>query len=164
MPGSWSWALFILQSWLSHPNNKPSTSVATAPPSVPRLYVYKILNTYIIYGSDVKNTSQRVHYVPHISSSSSPGLDYDLKEKFLLLSVFLIQALPPGGISIFASQLHTHLAGRGVRTVLVRGGKELEVVQEDQHFSTHYQVRASVYPQELSSVYLGYCRLLYYMR
>uniref|UniRef100_A0A7N8X0U1 Dopamine beta-hydroxylase n=1 Tax=Mastacembelus armatus TaxID=205130 RepID=A0A7N8X0U1_9TELE len=49
-------------------------------------------------------------------------------------------ALPPRGIYIFASQLHTHLAGRGVRTVLVRGGKELEVVQEDQHFSTHYQV------------------------
>ncbi|CAK6959330.1 dopamine beta-hydroxylase [Scomber scombrus] len=48
-------------------------------------------------------------------------------------------ALPPGGIYIFASQLHTHLAGRGVKTVLVRGGKELEVVQEDQHFSTHYQ-------------------------
>ncbi|KAM3874355.1 dopamine beta-hydroxylase [Diretmus argenteus] len=48
-------------------------------------------------------------------------------------------AFPPGGIHIFASQLHTHLAGQGVRTVLVRGGKELEVVQEDQHFSTHYQ-------------------------
>ncbi|KAM3599493.1 uncharacterized protein V6R79_006896 [Siganus canaliculatus] len=48
-------------------------------------------------------------------------------------------ALPPGGIYIFASQLHTHLAGRGVKTVLVRGGKELDVVQEDQHFSTHYQ-------------------------
>uniref|UniRef100_A0A3B4T2N5 Dopamine beta-hydroxylase n=1 Tax=Seriola dumerili TaxID=41447 RepID=A0A3B4T2N5_SERDU len=48
-------------------------------------------------------------------------------------------ALPSGGIYIFASQLHTHLAGHGVRTVLVRGGKELEVVQEDQHFSTHYQ-------------------------
>lgn len=50
------------------------------------------------------------------------------------------QALPSGGIYVFASQLHTHLAGRGVRTILVRGGKELEVVQEDQHFSTHYQV------------------------
>ncbi|XP_035995693.1 dopamine beta-hydroxylase [Fundulus heteroclitus] len=48
-------------------------------------------------------------------------------------------ALPPGGIYVFASQLHTHLAGRGVKTVLVRGGKELEVVQEDQHFSTDYQ-------------------------
>ncbi|XP_056146432.1 dopamine beta-hydroxylase [Lampris incognitus] len=48
-------------------------------------------------------------------------------------------ALPPGGINIFASQLHTHLAGRGVRTVLVREGREVEIVQEDQHFSTHYQ-------------------------
>lgn len=28
-----------------------------------------------------------------------------------------------------------------MRTVLVRDGKELEVVQEDKHFSTHYQVR-----------------------
>ncbi|CDR01035.1 unnamed protein product [Oncorhynchus mykiss] len=49
-------------------------------------------------------------------------------------------ALPSGGINIFASQLHTHLAGRGVRTVLVRGGREVKVVQEDKHFSTHYQV------------------------
>ncbi|KAG7477279.1 hypothetical protein MATL_G00092850, partial [Megalops atlanticus] len=49
-------------------------------------------------------------------------------------------ALPPGGIHIFASQLHTHLAGRGVRTVLLRGGMEVEVVQEDKHFSTHYQI------------------------
>ncbi|KAJ8401960.1 hypothetical protein AAFF_G00375410 [Aldrovandia affinis] len=49
-------------------------------------------------------------------------------------------ALPPGGIHIFASQLHTHLAGRGVRTVLVRGGQEVEIVQEDKHFSTHYQI------------------------
>ncbi|KAI4876393.1 hypothetical protein NFI96_017858 [Prochilodus magdalenae] len=49
-------------------------------------------------------------------------------------------ALPPGGIHIFASQLHTHLAGRTVRTVLVRGGREVEVVQEDKHYSTHYQI------------------------
>uniref|UniRef100_A0A672L9X7 Dopamine beta-hydroxylase n=1 Tax=Sinocyclocheilus grahami TaxID=75366 RepID=A0A672L9X7_SINGR len=49
-------------------------------------------------------------------------------------------ALPVGGIYIFASQLHTHLAGLGVRTVLVRGGREVDVVQEDKHFSTHYQV------------------------
>uniref|UniRef100_A0A8C6VZS4 Dopamine beta-hydroxylase n=1 Tax=Nothobranchius furzeri TaxID=105023 RepID=A0A8C6VZS4_NOTFU len=53
-------------------------------------------------------------------------------------------ALPPGGIYIFASQLHTHLAGRGVRTVLVREGVELEVVQDDQHFSAEYQVNAGV--------------------
>lgn len=56
--------------------------------------------------------------------------------------MWILQALPSGGIYIFASQLHTHLAGRGVRTVLVRGGSEREVVQEDRHFSAHYQVPA----------------------
>lgn len=59
--------------------------------------------------------------------------------------MWIIQALPSGGIYIFASQLHTHLAGRGVQTVLVRGGSELEVVQEDRHFSAHYQVSLSRY-------------------
>uniref|UniRef100_A0A9J7XYZ0 Dopamine beta-hydroxylase n=1 Tax=Cyprinus carpio carpio TaxID=630221 RepID=A0A9J7XYZ0_CYPCA len=36
-------------------------------------------------------------------------------------------ALPVGGVHIFASQLHTHLAGLGVRTVLVRGGREVDL-------------------------------------
>ncbi|XP_066569223.1 dopamine beta-hydroxylase [Amia ocellicauda] len=49
-------------------------------------------------------------------------------------------ALPWGGINIFASQLHTHLTGRSVQTVLVREGKEVVIVQEDSHFSTHYQI------------------------
>uniref|UniRef100_A0A3P8WJ24 Dopamine beta-hydroxylase n=1 Tax=Cynoglossus semilaevis TaxID=244447 RepID=A0A3P8WJ24_CYNSE len=49
-------------------------------------------------------------------------------------------ALPKEGILIFASQLHAHLAGRALRTVLVRGGKEVEVVKEDKHFSTYYHL------------------------
>lgn len=57
MQGSWSWALFILLSWLSLPNNTPSTSAGTAPPSVPRLYVYK---NCIIYGSNVKVRVQHI--------------------------------------------------------------------------------------------------------
>lgn len=38
---SWSWASFTLPSWQSLPNNTPSTSVDTAPPSVPRLCVHQ---------------------------------------------------------------------------------------------------------------------------
>lgn len=82
-----------------------------------------------------------------MSTSPPARLRVRLSEAPLFCSPFdpeslfiFFQALPPGGIYIFASQLHTHLAGRGVRTVLVRGGRELEVVQEDKHFSTHYQV------------------------
>ncbi|XP_070451030.1 dopamine beta-hydroxylase isoform X1 [Equus przewalskii] len=48
-------------------------------------------------------------------------------------------ALPPSGIHIFASQLHTHLTGRKVVTVLARDGREREVVNRDDHYSPHFQ-------------------------
>uniref|UniRef100_A0A8C4UEV0 Dopamine beta-hydroxylase n=1 Tax=Falco tinnunculus TaxID=100819 RepID=A0A8C4UEV0_FALTI len=48
-------------------------------------------------------------------------------------------ALPTAGIRIFASQLHTHLAGRKVVTVLSRNGKEQQVVNADGHYSPHFQ-------------------------
>ncbi|CAH6788778.1 Dbh [Phodopus roborovskii] len=48
-------------------------------------------------------------------------------------------ALPPSGIRIFASQLHTHLTGRKVITVLARDGQERKVVNRDNHYSPHFQ-------------------------
>ncbi|XP_071673312.1 dopamine beta-hydroxylase isoform X3 [Patagioenas fasciata] len=48
-------------------------------------------------------------------------------------------ALPAAGIHIFASQLHTHLAGRKVVTVLSRDGRERQVVNADRHYSPHFQ-------------------------
>ncbi|XP_011786505.1 PREDICTED: dopamine beta-hydroxylase isoform X1 [Colobus angolensis palliatus] len=48
-------------------------------------------------------------------------------------------ALPPSGIHIFASQLHTHLTGRKVVTVLARNGREWEIVNQDNHYSPHFQ-------------------------
>lgn len=50
------------------------------------------------------------------------------------------QALPPSGIHIFASQLHTHLTGRKVVTVLARDGREKAIVNRDNHYSPHFQV------------------------
>ncbi|XP_035825847.1 dopamine beta-hydroxylase-like [Aplysia californica] len=47
--------------------------------------------------------------------------------------------LPPGGIRVFASQLHTHLTGRRVVTRHVRRGRELRVLNEDKHYSQHFQ-------------------------
>ncbi|XP_045702029.1 dopamine beta-hydroxylase [Phyllostomus hastatus] len=64
-------------------------------------------------------------------------------------------ALPPSGIHIFASQLHTHLAGRKVVTVLARDGRERAVVNRDNHYSPHFQeIRmlkkmVSVYPGDM---------------
>ncbi|XP_032757751.1 dopamine beta-hydroxylase [Rattus rattus] len=48
-------------------------------------------------------------------------------------------ALPKSGIHIFASQLHTHLTGRKVITVLARDGQQREVVNRDNHYSPHFQ-------------------------
>ncbi|TFK02778.1 Chromodomain-helicase-DNA-binding protein 4 [Platysternon megacephalum] len=48
-------------------------------------------------------------------------------------------ALPPAGIHIFASQLHTHLTGRKVVTILSREGREREVVNADFNYSPHFQ-------------------------
>ncbi|XP_037348833.1 dopamine beta-hydroxylase [Talpa occidentalis] len=64
-------------------------------------------------------------------------------------------ALPPSGIHIFASQLHTHLTGRKVVTVLARAGREVEIVNRDDHYSPHFQeIRmlkkvVSVYPGDV---------------
>ncbi|XP_048415023.1 dopamine beta-hydroxylase isoform X1 [Stegostoma tigrinum] len=49
------------------------------------------------------------------------------------------QSLPEDGIHIFASQLHTHLAGTKVKTILVQGGVEVDIVNVDEHYSTHFQ-------------------------
>ncbi|NXY76649.1 DOPO hydroxylase, partial [Glareola pratincola] len=53
------------------------------------------------------------------------------------------KALPAAGIRIFASQLHTHLAGRKVVTVLSRDGRERQVVNADGHYSPHFQERGN---------------------
>uniref|UniRef100_A0AAY4ABC6 Dopamine beta-hydroxylase n=1 Tax=Denticeps clupeoides TaxID=299321 RepID=A0AAY4ABC6_9TELE len=96
----------------------------------------------------------RLHYTPNLRKYDAGIMELGLvytpvmaippqQSNFLLTGYCTAKctqtALPPGGIFIFASQLHTHLAGRAVRTALVRGGREVEVVQEDKHFSTHYQ-------------------------
>lgn len=47
--------------------------------------------------------------------------------------------LPSDGITIFASQLHTHLTGVRVWTKHVRGGTELPEVNRDNHYSQHFQ-------------------------
>lgn len=48
-------------------------------------------------------------------------------------------SLPKTGITIFGSQLHTHLLGTRVITRHFRGRKELDELNRDNHYSTHYQ-------------------------
>ncbi|XP_052673220.1 dopamine beta-hydroxylase-like [Crassostrea angulata] len=48
-------------------------------------------------------------------------------------------ALPPSGIRIYASQLHTHLTGKKVFTKHFRAGIELPELNRDNHYSPHFQ-------------------------
>ncbi len=47
--------------------------------------------------------------------------------------------LPPKGIKVFASNLHTHLAGRGVRLIHIRNGKELPWISYDDNYNFNFQ-------------------------
>ena len=70
-------------------------------------------------------------------------------------------ALPAYGITIFASQLHTHLTGVRVWTQHIRGGVELPEVNRDNHYSPHFQEirklkrRVNVFPGD---VLINTCR------
>ncbi|XP_066903551.1 dopamine beta-hydroxylase [Halyomorpha halys] len=58
-------------------------------------------------------------------------------------------ALPEGGIKVFASQLHTHLTGTRVETRHYRKGVELPLLNQDKHYSTHFQ-EIRLLPQPVS--------------
>ena len=45
----------------------------------------------------------------------------------------------PNGITIFASQLHTHLTGRRVWTSLVRNNKVIKIINSDNHYDQMFQ-------------------------
>nr|CAD7196176.1 unnamed protein product [Timema douglasi] len=49
------------------------------------------------------------------------------------------RGIPPEGIVIFGSQLHTHLTGIRVFTRHIRDGRELPELNRDNHYSTHFQ-------------------------
>lgn len=61
--------------------------------------------------------------------------------QFNLFYVFFFQpkALPREGITIFGSQLHTHLRGARVITRHMRGEKELPEINRDDFYSHHFQ-------------------------
>ena len=70
-------------------------------------------------------------------------------------------ALPEAGITVFASQLHTHLTGTRVWTKHVRGGTELPELNRDNHYSQHFQeIRILKQPVEIlpGDALINYCR------
>lgn len=65
-------------------------------------------------------------------------LKFDLKG-FCVSECTRIGLPSPDGITIFASQLHTHLTGVRVWTQHIKGGIELPELNRDNHYSQHFQ-------------------------
>ncbi|XP_041979262.1 tyramine beta-hydroxylase isoform X2 [Aricia agestis] len=98
-------------------------------------------------GFVLRVTSQRR---PHDAAIMELGLEYT--DKMAVpggQSAFSLDAhcvpqctgvgLPHTGITVFGSQLHTHLTGAAVWTRHVRAGTELPLLNKDMHYSTHFQ-------------------------
>ncbi|XP_053552214.1 dopamine beta-hydroxylase [Bombina bombina] len=96
----------------------------------------------------------RLHYTPTLRKYDAGIMELGLvytpvmaippRQKDFILSGYCTDrctetALPPRGIHIFASQLHTHLAGRAVVTTLARRGREVQILNEDKHYSAEFQ-------------------------
>lgn len=78
------------------------------------------------------------------------GLEYNAKNSIppkmssfhhhgYCLSECTRNSLPEKGITIFASQLHTHLTGRKVWTSLVRNNKVIQIINSDNHYDQMFQ-------------------------
>lgn len=86
----------------------------------------------------------RIHGLWSVPAASAGGREPGSPTcQALTLPSPALQALPPLGIRIFASQLHTHLTGTKVVTMLVRDGQEIEIVNRDDHYSPNFQVGAA---------------------
>jgi len=102
----------------------------------------------------VDSSGIRIYYTPSLRKYDvgviEIGLEYTDKnsippgQKSFDVSAYCVAecsrvGLPPEGITVFASQLHTHLTGIGVWTRHIRGGSELLELNKDRHYSPHFQ-------------------------
>ncbi|XP_063221967.1 tyramine beta-hydroxylase [Bacillus rossius redtenbacheri] len=102
----------------------------------------------------VDSSGVRLHISPRLRAFDGGvlelGLEYSDKmavppgQRDFPLSGYCISectavGIPPEGIVVFGSQLHTHLTGSRVFTRHFRDGTELPELNRDDHYSTHFQ-------------------------
>ncbi|XP_074594272.1 dopamine beta-hydroxylase-like [Brevipalpus obovatus] len=102
----------------------------------------------------IDNSGLRIYYTPTLRKYDvgvlEIGLEYTDKnsippgQSLFDVSGYCVAectriGIPPDGITVFASQLHTHLTGVRVWTRHIRGGIELSELNRDDHYSPHFQ-------------------------
>jgi dopamine beta-monooxygenase len=96
----------------------------------------------------------RIYYTPTLRKSVAAimevGLEYNAKNSIPpQLNAFRISgycasectqaSLPSNGITVFASQLHTHLTGVQVFTRIIKKNGNIVTLNADRHYSPHFQ-------------------------
>ncbi|XP_047490097.1 dopamine beta-hydroxylase-like [Penaeus chinensis] len=107
-----------------------------------------------LFAGRVDSSGVQLHYTPrprpYDAGIMELGLEYTAKmaippalPSFTLAGYCIPECtalgLPPEGIHIFGSQLHTHLTGVRAWTKHLRGSEELPELNRDDHYSTHFQ-------------------------
>ncbi|GLV45599.1 Tyramine beta hydroxylase [Carabus blaptoides fortunei] len=102
----------------------------------------------------VDSSGVQFHITSHLRAMDAGvielGLEYTDKmaippgqEQFSLTGFCVTEctavSIPKDGITVFGSQLHTHLTGVRVFTRHIRNGIELTEMNRDDHYSTHFQ-------------------------
>ncbi|XP_015783011.1 dopamine beta-hydroxylase-like [Tetranychus urticae] len=122
---------FSLYAMLEVHYNNPNHRSGIKDNSGIRLYYTPNLRTYDVGVLEIGLTYNDKNSIPPNSSS------------FILSGYCVTECtrvgLPSTGITVFASQLHTHLTGRKVWTRHFRGGVELPILNRDDHYSAHFQ-------------------------
>ncbi|CAF0866815.1 unnamed protein product, partial [Brachionus calyciflorus] len=58
-------------------------------------------------------------------------------------------SFPDDGVTVYAGNFHTHLAGRALRAYLMRDGKLVKYLFDDQHYDFNYQSNILIQPTKL---------------
>jgi dopamine beta-monooxygenase len=75
----------------------------------------------------------------NLKNSIPPGLDAFYLNGFCLSECTKAAFAKTNGITVFASQLHTHLTGRRVWTSIVREGRVVQTLNSDNHYDQMFQ-------------------------
>ena len=61
--------------------------------------------------------------------------------------------IPVDGITVFSGFLHTHLAGRAIKTTLVRNGTAIKELFDNPTYDFNYQFLTDIEPVKLYKVF-----------
>ncbi|XP_066019013.1 LOW QUALITY PROTEIN: DBH-like monooxygenase protein 1 [Pocillopora verrucosa] len=123
---------FLLEMHYDNPSNVPGRVDSSGV----RIYYTDKLRKY---DSGIVSVGVRVNNWHIIPPKQKDWLSIGYCTAECTESIFNSTSLQGGGINVFASILHTHLAGRAIWTRHIRNGKELPEIARDDQYDFNFQ-------------------------